>query len=50
MPYDESILLSELKIIDNIVTDLCPPINGMSKNMIKYMVIYNESEIKESVY
>ena len=25
MTYDESILLSDLKIIDDIVTDLCPP-------------------------
>lgn len=31
MPYDESILLSDLKIIDDTVTDLCPPINGISK-------------------
>ena len=37
MTYDESILLSDLKIIDDIVTDLCPPINGMSK---KYDKIY----------
>ena len=37
MTYEESIFLSDLKIIDNVVTDLCPPINGMSK---KYHKIY----------
>ena len=39
MTYDESILLSDLEIIDDIVTDLYPPINGMSK---KYDKIYNK--------
>ena len=39
MTYDESILLSDLKIIDDIVTDLCPLINGMSK---KYDKIYDK--------
>ena len=37
MTYEESIFLSDLKIIDDVVTDLCPPINGMSK---KYDKIY----------
>ena len=31
VPYDELVLLSDLKVIDDIVTDLCPPINGNSK-------------------
>ena len=31
MTYEEAIFLSDLKIMDNVVTDLCPPINGMSK-------------------
>ena len=35
--YDEVVLLSDLKVIDDIATDLCPPINGMSK---KYEKIY----------
>ena len=37
MTYEELIFLSDLKIIDDVVTDLCPPINGMSK---KYDKIY----------
>ena len=39
MPYDESILLSDLKLIDDIVTDLCPPINDISK---KYDKMYSK--------
>ena len=31
MPYDEVVLLSDLKVLDDIVTDLCPPINGNFK-------------------
>ena len=38
MPYDEVVLLSDLKVLDDIVTDLCPPINGNSK---KYDEIYS---------
>ena len=37
MTCEESIFLSDLKITDDVVTDLCPPINGMSK---KYDKIY----------
>ena len=33
--YDEVVLLSDLKVIDDIVTDLCPPINCVSKNYDK---------------
>ena len=35
--YDEKVLLSKIKVIDDIISDLCPPINGMSK---KYDKIY----------
>ena len=37
MTYEESIFLSNLKIIDDVVTDLCLLINVMSK---KYDIIY----------
>ena len=30
LPYDEATFLSEVRVIDDIVCDLCPPINGMS--------------------
>ena len=35
MTYDELIFLSDLKLIDDVVTDLCPPINGTSKKYDK---------------
>ena len=37
LPYDSATLLSDLKVLDDIVTDLCPPVNGMS---IRYDKIY----------
>ena len=40
MPFDESILLSDLKVIDDIMTDICPAINGMSE---KYDKSYGNS-------
>ena len=40
MTCEESIFLSDLKIIDDVVTDLCPPTNGMSK---KYDKIYGNN-------
>ena len=29
LPYDNQILLSDLKVLDDIVTDSCPTVNGM---------------------
>ena len=29
MPFDETVFLTETKVLDDIVTDLCPIINGM---------------------
>ena len=40
MSYEEKILLSDLKVLDDIVIDLCPPINGISK---KYDRIYGNN-------
>ena len=37
LPYDSQTLLSDLKVLDDIVIDLCPPVNGMS---IRYDKIY----------
>ena len=41
LEYDEDIFLSKLQTLDDIVVDLSKPINGVSKNMTRYTVIYN---------
>ena len=38
LPYDDATFLSELKTLDGIVTDLCPPISGKYD---KYDKIYS---------
>ena len=37
--FDEKMFLSDLNLLDELVTDMCPPINGMSKkkNMTDYI-------------
>ena len=35
VPYDENVFLYDLKVVDGIVIDLRPPINGMGKNYNK---------------
>lgn len=42
IPYNESIFLSDVKVLDDIVTDLCPPISGVVK---KYDKIYDETNV-----
>ena len=37
LPYDDRTFLSDVKVLDDITTDLCPPINGMTE---KYDRIY----------
>ena len=31
IPYDEKVFLTDTKILDDIVTEVCPTVNGMSK-------------------
>ena len=31
VPFDEAFFLSHTKVLDDIITDICPTINGMSK-------------------
>ena len=40
MPYSEEFFLSDVKVLDDIVCDLCPPVNGMSDRYDKkYSII-----------
>ena len=35
IPYDEKVFLTDTKVLDDIVVDLCPTINGMSNRYDK---------------
>ena len=41
LPYDEETFLVETKVLDGIVTDTCPPVNGAMKK-------YDETRTKSS--
>ena len=42
IPYDEKVFLTHTKILDDIATDICPTINGMSK---KYDRMFNRESV-----
>lgn len=45
LPYDETVFLSDVKVIDDIIIDLCPPVNGMSGKYDKiYGSVYEQRE------
>ena len=42
IPYNEKVFLTDTKVLDDIVTDICPTINGMSK---KYDRMFNRESV-----
>ena len=36
IPYDEKVFLTDTKVLDDIVIDICPTINGMSKKYDRF--------------
>ena len=46
MPYDEVILLSHLRVLNDIVTDRCPSINSkMKRGTLEHTVVHMREKI-----
>ena len=39
VPYDETVFLTDTKVLDDIVADLCPTINGMADRYDKVLIL-----------
>ena len=45
LPYDEALFLSHTKVLDDIVIDTCPTINGMSDKCDKVYLHQSSSNL-----